>query len=669
MTIEVGAPIILNQCLFGYENGHRLLASSVRLPEEAASFLLLHSDLAPGLTRHASTGYLTGLPLPAARAYALMRTWPAPEMSRPGCVWTHAVLIPFSEMARFSDMSVLLSVLSRPTTSRLAEYEKQLTLVHADTPTRPEVEVLFGEAVEVIRSQYAPKANGNLRMLATRKLEDLVMALWSQQWPRLRRSFSFNCAEVRRESRSTQFRFDLQVVEDVVRSVARSDAIGPVEDWEEAAAVDLLRRNPAQFRRFIWRYGSDVRRGRERYRFLAQLFVDTRIDRLEGGLLVRLLDEIANDFPDPREAALLKEDLVSCGSSEFTLLPSTDPLDTLAYLSRHAAIHSLPQPPAAAVALIGTYWPARAGQVLAVAEEAVSQNAESADALVDLVLSLIDSNTFFAVTNGHPYIRRLLAQRNPRLLDSKQLGEVPVPELFELVTAVSQADPSLVRTILRRLLALDDVAVSDWVMGHFPETTVEVVVEAMAREFAGARRVLPRAWREVVRQRSGAVLPQAVLGRAKSTSALAACAVLLNLSVDAGLRASTSLWADVVRSAIDDVTGVARQRTLAYFISLALAGPTRGCEALFELAFQAVHDDIARSALPEDAFSALAPYLPDLHWWQQWDTCLRLRRGVVNAYLDYGLAMDSFHRLCTDDALRQKMDHLIADSGQGARLI
>src|SRR3546814_20493757 len=83
----------IDQCLFGYEDGHRLLASSMSLGDQT-SLLTKLSDLAPGTLFGSSHGYWTGLPLPELARYALFRTWPAPELPRPGCVWTHALLPP-----------------------------------------------------------------------------------------------------------------------------------------------------------------------------------------------------------------------------------------------------------------------------------------------------------------------------------------------------------------------------------------------------------------------------------------------------------------------------------------------------------------------------------------------------------------------------------------------
>src|SRR5260370_6310941 len=58
--------------------------------------------------------YLTGYPLEAGRFYCLARTWFAPELSRPGCVWTHTILISDTDVARIQDFRSILSHFRRP---------------------------------------------------------------------------------------------------------------------------------------------------------------------------------------------------------------------------------------------------------------------------------------------------------------------------------------------------------------------------------------------------------------------------------------------------------------------------------------------------------------------------------------------------------------------------
>ena len=76
----------VHQCLFGYDDGHRMLSSSLPLSRAGSSLLLLLSDLEPGIQLGHVDSYWTGLPVATDKVYALLRTWAAPEMPRPGCV-------------------------------------------------------------------------------------------------------------------------------------------------------------------------------------------------------------------------------------------------------------------------------------------------------------------------------------------------------------------------------------------------------------------------------------------------------------------------------------------------------------------------------------------------------------------------------------------------------
>ena len=97
----------VQQALFGYREGHNLVAASVSLPPSVRHFLATITDASGSEIPEGFKITYTGLPVPQTDFYALFCTWPAPEMPRPGCVWSHVLLVELADLARMPDLSVL----------------------------------------------------------------------------------------------------------------------------------------------------------------------------------------------------------------------------------------------------------------------------------------------------------------------------------------------------------------------------------------------------------------------------------------------------------------------------------------------------------------------------------------------------------------------------------
>jgi GTPase-associated protein 1, N-terminal domain type 1 len=102
--------LIVHQLLHGYSEGHRLLEGSLRLPDDLTRLTLRMSDLSGSSLVHGFEEYLTGYPLPSLAAYAFAKTWYAPEMPRPGCVWTHTLVLPHATLAAVQSLGDLLTL-------------------------------------------------------------------------------------------------------------------------------------------------------------------------------------------------------------------------------------------------------------------------------------------------------------------------------------------------------------------------------------------------------------------------------------------------------------------------------------------------------------------------------------------------------------------------------
>ena len=82
----------VEQTLHGYSNGHRLLQTSLELSEQDSKKMLILSDISGNEFYDGFESYFTGYRLSDSRI-VLACTWYASEMKRPGCVWTHSLII------------------------------------------------------------------------------------------------------------------------------------------------------------------------------------------------------------------------------------------------------------------------------------------------------------------------------------------------------------------------------------------------------------------------------------------------------------------------------------------------------------------------------------------------------------------------------------------------
>jgi hypothetical protein len=100
----------VDQLLFGYRAGHELIAGSLELTAPQLQEIMPHTDASfDGPHEH----QLVGAWIDSAQRYLLARVWPAPEGTRPGAVWAHALLIAADDL-RAGSLIALPRLLRRP---------------------------------------------------------------------------------------------------------------------------------------------------------------------------------------------------------------------------------------------------------------------------------------------------------------------------------------------------------------------------------------------------------------------------------------------------------------------------------------------------------------------------------------------------------------------------
>lgn len=301
----------IEQCLYGYQNGHQLLASSIDLTSEEKRLLLFQTDLSGAMTDSGFDEYLTGFPIPQNNTYAFCKTWYAQEMKRPGCVWTHVLLIPFSDLGKIPELEFLTKFFKRPQVNDYANYVLPLTIDEIELQSG--LDIAYSPRTREIMhfTQFAlysqPEATILVPAFRSEEFEIVAARIWSNQWPRLRRNFTF-CTGALSLKTIDGREFDLQVVPAKnLSSIQRQTTNGLIAETIYPDSVNWLslldHENKQAVRKFLWIFGSDVEGVRKNFTPLVTLYESLSSDNYSLDSVAQLL---TSNFQSSEEAKSLK---------------------------------------------------------------------------------------------------------------------------------------------------------------------------------------------------------------------------------------------------------------------------------------------------------------------------------------------------------------------------
>ncbi len=669
--------IRVHQTLHGYQEGHRLLASSLELVPEARREMLLLSDAAGEGAPNGFDGFISGYPLAQSGLYALARTWAAPEVRRAGCVWTHTLLIDFSDLAglqTFEQITLLEGAWTRPSApdksdqGNLEFYRHPLRL-HLETESLKRPLFLPKAAIldAVLASLYSPEgaeepgsppANTPVFLAAqdSRQWEHLAWALWLQLWPRMRRQFAF-CTGATSARRVENRSFDLQIAPTSVQATLRRDEsqahfIGFVAPQTNAAPqkaeqeqdwLSLLRRDIETpllpLRHFLRVFGAEVGDDRAEVGRLTDLFA-TKEDleaqkTVSPALLEPLLERLARYYPRSNQAKTLKTTLFGSPSPHGWL--KVDERVTLESLGTTAFWKMLPASTFALENRAAELWINRQDD----AEKLFSVLVQpGANALAERELSgfarAFKVEDAARILGTHWTLASLFVREHPALATSPALWRGPQDLRRELLDVLSEA-------------SLSPQQCEELGAALFASGAAEVVEDATRRLGNSIPRGAFGAWDKATPIPNEPVVPQAwqklfagqeemlldwLRNHVESETALDRVAALIPLlTPDSGaVRAfPASLWIDLAKKVGASLSGKTKGEVLAFVLALGLddiAG--RGAE-IIALTFEGVHEAQKRTQLSYEAWQCLESRVPKLEH-SHWDRCERLRRALLEAF-------------------------------------
>jgi len=647
----------INQCLHGYVDGHQLMQTSAKLPPKADQLLLTLSDMSGPNMVPGFQSYLTGYPVSGTSWYAFAKTWYASEMRRPGCVWTHTLLIDSADLARMQDLRVLLALFIRPTKEQSqSNYARQLRLVfnsvsrdHRELPPREVVlQVLAGLYEKPDRPVYLIAHNAD-------EYTDLAVEIWNQQYSKLRRSFLF-CTGSLANRKVPGRTFDFQVIplpaskhiqreisDGVFIEAGNNKVSVDAPRWLNIASDDLLFSTEDNLHPFLMLFGADAPEGRGALPQLLDIYTQISGAKSRGVPLSKIISVVAEYYPDAQEGMLLKQTLLGNAKVAHRFLPSFSEMDVLSELAvteHHAAFNAEALKLRERARQLVKNEPRRFKELIpellkyevnSLGENIIAGICEAVTPEDALDLAAQRYNLLFAFIKYNPSLLTL-----PKFWQQSSDRQ---RELYDLVTPLLQSGDVALTDLVRSMLeARSDVLALELVR-QYP---VQVIIAVLDWLDSSKDSTLAEGWALALTDTPEGLLQwlDNALDPRVQTMAFLAC--LLDPHSQMVRRFGTERWFRLARVKADELDEQSRIRAMTFLLALSFNNPDAQSPELVAEAFQVVYDAAAQEKLSYGSWRQLMYQAPSLSWWGEWDKCERLRHALVDKFIRYKWAPEFF---------------------------
>jgi hypothetical protein len=590
--------------------------------------------------------YLTGYPLPRSDLFAFAKTWYAPEMPRPGCVWTHSLLIPKAQISYIAT-ACLLGKFQRPHPLS-AENAAAMPIVFDDDS------IGFRESGFDDRSLAAALVGsvlGQTRPVIVvvdteDQIEAVMLQLWEGLWPAEKARFSFCTGALLPRSNASGL-LDLQAVPRATptaqfRKSAGSalvlDILTPskTEPWIEIVLDSAMYSN-ATFRAWL---ESAV--GLDASRFVIPNIMPIFSEWYAPNSSARSVIESvinAKDLDTSTRGRLIALALDRAGIESETTLR-----DLILYLCE---VHNIDLTPFISLLedqMRSIFEESRSEGIKLVLSLLSSELTEVGEHILRTAVVLLVPGDLGTFSDSHAHFLPTIVGANSQLAFSPILWKRVGARSGEVLTYLVASD----------LSDGDRTAVIDAIIASGLDISVDGLIEfggkiatfRVLSAIADKQFQLSWSWRSHLSAQPDIVLEWVENLTNLSLQHLELCSKLLSPS--AMQARLTKVWK----------TGTANQnllvtRVAAFGLTLAFWEGMAESSLLAEC-FQPTYDAVASSRLESEEWDWLCEFAPSLSWYRDWDRCERLAAAVARLLEEQAASLETVFRIAhSRAAIRQ----------------
>jgi hypothetical protein len=660
--------IHIHQLLHGYDEGHRMLSGSIKPDGQTAKTLLTLSDLSGQGGIAENVDYITGYPLSKMGAYALAKTWMAPEMPRPGCGWTHTLLIDFSDLAAICSNSVL-KLFRRPAGLQDIPSYQQSLIFEINTPTRTH-NLLPGKVMRALLAALYESPMDCVfiqrqKDFLSNEADEIAMALWLQQWPRLRRNFRF-CTWTPSDRSRANAQFDLQFIPHK-KYLFNNNRKGTdfhwvdititlpnlLNNWLEIALSDATYgdRN-SRFRDFLWRYGAETEAGRAAFCPLAQAW-----QAIEDSTTVdidALIVAVSNLKPAIISLTLRTMQEVAQYAANATNILS---LNAIEFLIQNLAFLDDQMEEADALVFATTIWRHAPEKIWLL----FKANTAAERLVAVLAAKKMQPLEALEGSNGDIDLFCAILRANLKLAASPLVWEAPAPIPQCAANIVSNNNEQDI-AILFSMMEADNTDVPALGLGIFGQVAVNTAIEQYDSNDVEKQKRASR-WLLAAKQNPKLILAAISKVSIKHIETLAFIASLVDYRYPSASH-SEDEWVRAL-TVIENNISNAKFEFYAFLLGRAFSGTSPDPGSLIHFSFDSIHSNLTQSRYSKEGWVILEPELPEVPWWITWDRAYRVRLGVVKVFIYTNLPPNEFFKITKDENVFVKLVEIAASSQTG----
>jgi hypothetical protein len=624
--------IEIDQVLHGYQNGHSLIASSIELLPDSKRSMLVMSDMSGQSMKNGFEEYITGYPLKDMNYYALAKTWYAHEMRRPGCVWTHTLLIKFSDLIKFDNGYNLCALFKKPGTDlSFGQYSTKTEIIVNDKNSDYFNE-LYNKAFleELIFHLYSQHGLSLLiQNQNSLELETLILSIWLQQWPRLKRNFSFCTGSISPRSINGKY-LDLQVVPENENAMKLSndfiflnvDFPKPrKEHWVRVIHNDLI--SPSSLRGFLKNFGVDVKNERTSFMSLVKLFVFLKDNKGEIKIfdLIKVLGEL---FPLNSDANILKTSLLNQNLTNYLKLPSFQEEELLFQLSITSYYQSFDPEKLLLKKRISDLYSNKPEQVLSMLNDLVSLEINPfGTEMIKEIASVIEGNNLETINLNYRKLLLIFLKLYPKLSYYDSFWKCSAEdqkENFYILSKINAKENIDWQRIVNKVLDLE--ACID--KGIIRDNSFNIITYVLNWLNGDYNHQLNHDMKTAINSHPNEILLWVNNQKKINLNTIELLLTSLNPNSSEVINNGYKFWLSLLEKNEIPLDDKLKLKLKAFLLALMFNTPDKNSFEILSMTFESVYISLLNESLDFDSWKYIEYHTVPLSWWNDWDKAKKL---------------------------------------------